>query len=184
MRKILSEEEIARKQKIRNIIISIFLLLVLLASTVGFAFLYNSESTTAGTQSDSKVQNLGDRWAANIGGQQFVFSNSPESSFNATRINIIPDLNQYASKPLYIDTESELIYSEIASTLGRYSERVQYGCYSSCENSSYPEKTCADNLIVVRQKDENKVYQNNSCVFIDGDIRAVDAFLYKILGLA
>jgi hypothetical protein len=112
-----------------------------------------------------------------------VFSNSPESSLNSTRANILPDLNQYYSKPLYIDTENDIIYGEIASTLGRYSERVQYGCYGSCENSSYPEKTCADNLIVVRQSNQNRVYQNNSCVFIDGDMQAVDAFLYKMFGL-
>jgi len=183
MRKILSEEEIAKKQKRRNIALSIFLLLILFGSTIGFAFLYKSENTT-GTQGNSNVQNIGDKWFAYIGNQQFVFSNSPESSLNSTRANIIPDINQYSGKPLYIDTESEFIYAEIASTLGRFSERVQYGCYSSCENSSYPEKTCSDNLIVVRQKDMNRVYQNNSCVFVDGDMRAVDAFLYKIMGLS
>jgi len=112
-----------------------------------------------------------------------MFSSSPES-VNATKLFFLIDLSQYYGKTLYIDSESEPIYNEIAANIGPYTQRVQYACYDDCDNSPYVQKNCSDNLIVYRQKNENKVYQNNTCLFIEGDIRAVDAFLYRIFGLS
>ena len=182
MRQILSQDEIAKKEKTRNTIISIVLLVIMLASTAGFAFIYNSDGTKNNANSGN-IQNQGNSWVSTINGQQFVFSTSTES-INATKINIIPDLNQYYNKPLYIDTSNPGIYSELASTLGRFSQRIQYACYNNCENSSYAQKNCSDNLIVVTESNDNKVYQNKSCAFIEGDMRSVDSFLYRMLGVA
>jgi hypothetical protein len=38
-------------------------------------------------------------------------------------------------------------------------------------------------MIVWQKGAENKVYQKDNCVFIEGDMKAADAFLYKIFGL-
>jgi len=183
MRRILTHEELEKKQKIRNIIISIILLGIMLFSTIGFAFVYYESDSSTNGQTNSKVQNLGDRWTADYNGQQLMFSSSPES-VNATKLFFLIDLSQYYGKTLYIDSESEPIYNEIAANIGPYTQRVQYACYDDCDNSPYVQKNCSDNLIVYRQKNENKVYQNNTCLFIEGDIRAVDAFLYRIFGLS
>lgn len=183
MRQILSQEEIEAKQKRRNIIISIILLGIMLLSTAGFAFIYNSDDTSGSSANSSLVQNVGDKWQADIGGAQLLFSNPP-SVTNQTKGALLMNVNQYYNKPLYIDSDSEAIFYEIYSTLGQYAQRVQHACYSSCENSSYPQKGCDSNLIVYNENLTNSLYQNNSCVFISGDMRAVDAFLYRTFGLA
>lgn len=182
MRRILSRDELARKEKRRNRTISLILLGIMVFGTAGFAFVYNSENDNSGKNVQGKVQNLGNSWVADYGDQTLVFSSSPES-LNSTKAGFISDVNQYYSKPLYIDSESETIYYEIYSTLGRYAERSQHVCYGDCENSTWAEKNCTDNVIVFRPGDENKITQSQNCIFINGDIRAVDAFLYRIFGL-
>src|SRR3989344_1756426 len=77
--------------------------------------------------------------------------------------------------------ENQEATNEIASTLGIYSQRIQLVCYGSCEQD-LPEKDCSEEIIVFKDSQENKVYQEENCIFIEGDIKAVDAFLYKILG--
>jgi hypothetical protein len=180
MRKILTPEEIHKKESRRNRIISMVLLLIMLGSTIGFAFLYKGEDST---KSNSKVVNYGNQWVAQIGDAQFVFSSSPDE-MNSTSIILLSSVGQFSGKPLYIDSQNSAFYNEIYSTLGRYAQRVQGACYDSCENSTLPEKTCSDNLIVIKESQKNKVYQNQSCIFIEGDMRAVDSFLYRTLDLA
>lgn len=182
MRKILTPEEIEKRDKRRNGVISIILLGIMLLSTLGFAFVYNSDSSTTQV-SGSQVQPIGGKWVASFGSSQLVFSTSPES-INSTQNYVLVNLNQYYNRTLYVDSNSDEVYYEIGSTLGQYTQRTQHACYSGCDNSTYPVKTCDDNLIVYIPKNENKVYQNKSCVFIEGDISAADAFLYKIFGLA
>lgn len=47
-----------------------------------------------------------------------------------------------------------------------------------------PVKDCSQNLIVFVQGNETRVYSEESCVFIVGDVlRGSDAFLYKLLGI-
>lgn len=185
MRKILTQEEIAVKDRRRNTVISIVLLGIMLLSTLGFAFIYNTGSSSSGSagSSGSRVQSSGDKWIAQMGTQQLVFS-EPPSVVNETQSYLLANVNQYYQKPIYIDSNSDAIYSEIGSTLGQYAQRVQHACYQSCTNSTYPQKTCTDNLIVYTPSDTNKISQNSSCVFIEGDMRAVDAFLYRAFGLA
>ncbi|MEK6850350.1 MAG: hypothetical protein AABX85_02120 [Nanoarchaeota archaeon] len=184
MRRILTKEEMLVKEKRRNRIISFVILVIMLGSTVGFAFVFKSDNSNGDVQNlPGKLYNYGDKWAAEVDGQQFVFSSSP-GSINSTDVVLLSTPNQFYGKPLYIDTSSQNMYSEIASTLGRYAERVQEACYSSCENITFAEKTCEDNLIVIKPAEKNKVYQNQSCVFIEGDMRAVDAFLYKLFDLS
>ena len=62
-----------------------------------------------------------------------------------------------------------------------YSYRIQDACYGECERD-LPEKSCEEKIIVFRESQEKQIYQEGNCIFIDGDLSSVDAFLYKILG--
>ena len=97
-------------------------------------------------------------------------------------VNITHNIGNYFSKVLYIDSESDAIWQEIASNLGRYAERVQLACYGECERN-LPEKDCSENIVVWRDSIESVVYQQENCVIIEGDLMAVDAFLYRVLGI-
>ena len=91
------------------------------------------------------------------------------------------DFNNYAGSTVYVVSENQAVFFEISATMGRFL-RVQEACYGPCEED-LPEKNCTDNLIIWQDSPENKVYQEENCVFIDGDMRTVDAFLYDLFGL-
>ncbi len=188
MRKIGSEKELEDKRK-RNVrIMGIFILIVLVLGTIGYGFLSGSESgggNSGGSGNENltegQVSEVGGRWAANINGQILYFTNSPESTKNVS-VLIESRIGSLAGKQIYIDSDNSAIGSEIAINLGKYAGKISEACYGACERD-LPEKNCTENLIVWKDKLENKVYQEENCIFIEGDLKAVDAFLYKIFGL-
>ena len=176
MRRLETRENIERKNKLRKSILSIIILLLLLISTLGYAFLSNTNTS----------ENTGNQQG------QIDKSNRISFSYQGTPINLISTYNDienisvdttaipydYSGKNLYISSKNQGVLQEIGSALGRFS-RVQEACYLSC-TENLPEKNCSDNLIVWRESSVNKVYQNESCIFIEGDIRSADAFIYKL----
>jgi len=182
MRKIGSEREAERKKKRNTIIISIFVLAVLVLGTVGYGFISGpglpdndpSTNTEHGTATD-----LGNRWLVSIHGQNLPFTNNPNST-REIETNIQKTIADYTNQPLYISSDNDAITSEIGLTLGRYTSRAQKACYGSCPNEDIPEKNCSSNLIIWEDSTTNKVYQEENCIFIEGDMKAVDAFLFAV----
>jgi len=166
MRKIQSPEETAKKKKRNNMIIGLFMLAVLVLGTVGYGF--SGFSDSAQNTEDSQEN------------QEPNLRNSLDS-VKTIPVTLNKTLNDFIGKTLYIASENQEATNEIASTLGIYSQRIQLVCHGSCEQD-LPEKDCSEEIIVFKDSPENKVYQEENCIFIEGDIKAVDAFLYKILG--
>ena len=181
MRRIETAKETAIRQKRKAKIISFFMLIILVGSIAGFAFLSNPEDnsqTTNGDTNGEKVQNIGSQWVIKFNGENIILNYGPEDVKNID-VSILYDLNGFYGKDLYIASNNTGITSEIASTLGRYVSKTQRACYLKCEED-LPEKDCTENLIVYIENKENRVYQQDNCIFIEGDLRAADAFLYKI----
>lgn len=178
MRRLQTKEEIEKKKRLNNIILSSVMLLILLLSTLGFAFLSNPSSSNNGenTEQDSLPS---DRIS-------FVYQGTPInllSSYNEIEnitVNIAKHPLDYSGKTLYINTENQGALQELAINLQKLSPNIQQACYGSCEEN-LPEKNCTDELIIFNESLENKVYQQDNCIFIEGDIRAVDSFLFKLL---
>ncbi len=184
MRKIGSEREIAEKRKRNSLLIGAFILLILVLGTVGYGFLSNPNlnSGTAGADyEEGKVTEINGRWEAIVNGQVYYFSNSIETIKNIS-VDESLNINDFSGVNLYIDANNTAIMNELYQNLRYYSLKISEGCYGSCDRD-IPEKDCSDNLIVWRDSIENRVYQEEKCIFIEGDLRAVDAFLYKILQL-
>jgi len=182
MRKLLEQTDKGSKRN--SIIVSIFLLITLVSSTLGFAFLSNTGSVVSEDVGEpiNGVQNAQGLWTFQAGGETFSFLNSPEST-SQIPVSINKTLNEYFGNILYIASQNLEVTSEITQNLGRYSQRVQSACYGPCEEN-LPEKDCSDNLIVWRDSGENKVYQEDNCVFIEGNgTLSADAFLYRIFGV-
>ena len=158
MRKIQSPEETAKKKKRNNMIIGLFMLAVLVLGTVGYGF--SGFSDSAQNTEDSQEN------------QEPNLRNSLDS-VKTIPVTLNKTPNDFIGKTLYIASENQEATNEIASTLGIYSQRIE---------QDLPEKDCSEEIIVFKDSPENKVYQEENCIFIEGDIKAVDAFLYKILG--
>jgi hypothetical protein len=178
MRRIMSQADLDAKRKRNTLIISLFMLGILVFGTVGYAVSLTSKEDSS---SGNGITNLGDRWEVPYQGQNFYLSNSPDDVKNIS-VSIESTLSTYSSSPVYIVSGNNAVGTEITSVLSSFSPRIQKACYGSCEEN-LPEKDCTENLIIWRDSLENKVYQEENCVFIDGDLKAVDAFLYKLLGL-
>lgn len=167
MRKIESRENIEKKQR-RNVqIASLIMLVILVFGTVGYAFSFYTTDTEDNSHSEEQ--------------QEFRLSYGVEE-VGDVQINTAKSVLDYRGEEIYIQSDNQAILSEVNLALGNYASRIQEGCYGSCDKN-LPEKNCSDNLIIWKDSSENKVYEEDNCVFIEGDLRAVDAFLYDVLDI-
>jgi len=187
MRRIKSEEEIAKGKRRNKFIVGFVMIFLMVFSTAGFALYGVDFGGNGSSSSDSDINQQGpyyngQYWIYNLGGQQFFFINSQELT-SEIPVDIDLTTNDYANVPLFIDADSDVVINEIANNLGQFTGRVQRACYGACEED-LPEKDCSENLIVWQSEAEkNRVYQEEKCIFIDGDLTSVDAFLYRVIGL-
>lgn len=179
MRKIMTPEEQKEREQKRVRILGLFMLLIMLGSTAGFAFI--SYQQDAPIESSETLQDTGNGWILRWNDQTFSLRASP-SAVADIPVESTFSVEEYSGKVLYVAADSDAVTSEIASTLGRYASRVQPACYGQCERD-LPEVNCNSTLIVWESADEGKVYRQDQCVIIKGDIRAVDAFIYRTLGV-
>ena len=180
MRRIETEEVRESRRKRNTALVSFVMLLILVFGTVGFAFSYNSGQDD---EVDNDEENIyGDYWSLEVGGATLYFTHGPEE-IGDVPIEIRNLLGNYGGEPLYVSGDI-LFLREIELSLGKFVSKLQEACYGECERD-LPEKDCSEesNLIVFKDADENRVYQEENCVFIEGDLRAVDAFIYKLLGV-
>ena len=185
IRKIETKEESERKQKRNTLILSIIMISILVFSTAGYFSIRDDNSGTKNSNGDNGVQNIGNYWVFNYQGNNIRLSNSPESTQNVSVV-MFKRINDYAGKTIYVASDYDSSLYEISSTIGNYVERIQPACYGSCDKN-LPEKNCSDTMIVIKKLNEtdakSKVYEQENCAFIEGDLKAVDAFLYRIFGV-
>jgi len=190
MRKIISKEDEGKKRRRNQFIIGGVLILVMLASSLGYAF------TREQTASNEKIIYNGFEftkqsgfWSTNINSYQFFFAYNPKET---PKINsILNSLESYVGKPLYIYSESSEAATEIYRNLfyqNQIVERVQDACLNGekCENNA-PIKTCENNFIIIKESVNNRIMQNKSCVFVEGNMgnltQLSDEFLFNIAGI-
>lgn len=184
IRKLESKGESEKKRKRNTFILSVVMISILLFSTAGY---FSMREDTSSANGEKRVENIGDSWVLKYGDQTMTLSNSPESAANVS-IFMLKNLQSFYGKTVYVASDSDAGYYEIDSSLGRYTERLQPACYGKC-NKNYPEKDCNNTMIIIRALNESvseielgkgKVYEQDNCVFIEGGLSAVDAFLYRI----
>ena len=174
----MTAEELQARDLYRKRWLSAFMLLLLVGGSAGYAFL--SSPGSDGSAPENVPPDEG--YTFTVGSEQLTLRIAP-SELGEVNFSLNGTLPNYSAKTLYLDAESDAITSEIASSLGRYASRVQPACYGSCERD-VPEVTCSENVIIWTPAEQNSISQQGNCVFIRGDLRAVDAFLYRAFGIA
>jgi hypothetical protein len=193
MRKIQSKEDKAKKQKRQQMWLGIILVVVMFGSVFGVivnSFNASSQKGEKMTYKGHKLIKQGTTYLLSIGEKTFYFSENPN---NVTgyfeNMNISKIITTYLGNPLYIDSENYQVTQEIYQNINGYPQRIQMACYNQedCVDESLPIKDCSNNLIIIRESEENKIYEEDSCIFIEGKqedlLKLADAFLLKILGL-
>ena len=179
IRRLQTKEELDRKKKRNNKILSLTMLSILLFSTIGYAFFINPDSSSSNSnQGQNSDSTQSDKINFQYQGTQFVLI-STLNQIKDIPIDITIGPESYISQPIYIDIKNEGVLKEITLNLGKISSTIQKACYGKCEEN-LPEKDCTSNLIVWNQSIDKKVYQKDKCIFIEGDITVADAFIYKL----
>lgn len=176
IRKIETEEESERKRKRNSLILSIMMILILMFSTAGY-FTFKEDSSSGSTE---KIENIGDSWLIHYGDQTIRVISSPESAKN-TSILSMKTIGDYSGRVVYVSSERDAEYDEIASAMQAYAGRVQQACYGKCDKN-LPEKNCNETMIIIRESEDDRIYEKDNCLFIDGSMSSVDAFIYKLFG--
>jgi len=183
IRKIETEEVREKKSKRNILILSIVMISILVFSIAAGYFAPREKESVI---SEGKVQGYGDFWIFNYQGKNIRLSSSPESTENVS-VTMFTNIKNYFGKTIYVASEYISEFDEVSSALQGYAERIQPACYGACDKN-LPEKNCTDTMIVIKPVvgagfGDGKVYEEENCVFIEGGIVSVDAFLYEIFGM-
>lgn len=188
MRKIISQEEKAKKDKRNQLIVGSVLVLIMVLSVLGYSFGTSDEETSnsdAIYYKNFKFLKSNGIWKIDLYGKQIYFSNFPNETDFSNEINL---LNSYQNLPLYIYSNNSNVDLEIYRTLGQFVQRMQKACLENktCEQE-LPIKNCENNFIIVQESSVADIRQENKCVFIDGKkedlLRITDEFLFKIFSI-
>lgn len=185
IRRILTREDIEKKDRRNKTIIGVVLAVIMLLSTAGYAFFGNPNSENEGKKANYNGYEFlqqGDFWMMQTAGKTFYFSYLP----NETRdFSVKKELVSYVGKPLYF-IKNGAGEQEIMRNLGNFAERIQLACMEE-ENctDNLPVKNCTSNMIVMREQEVNNLAEEENCMFIisNESVRDADAFLYKLLGI-
>jgi len=192
MRKIITNQERKRKKKFKQFVVSGILIFIMFFSVIGYSFQGKDSE-----DSDKKViynnfefveQN--DFWFTNNGQISFAFKHNPaqtqEIDFNLYGFDI-------SGKPLYVYSEDRDAEIEIYRNLNQIVQRIQPACLNKTEfqlkdcDENLPIKTCADNFIIITEKNMSEITQENNCIFISGNqtklAELTDVFLFKLLNI-
>lgn len=185
MRKIETQEQLEKKKKRNQLILGVIMIFLLTSSIAGYSIMSreSNESTSSVVEQGIEFYRQDNMWNIVIADEVFSFQNLP-SEVESVEINGTFILGQYSSKPLYFININEGTM-EILNNIGRYAFRYQEACFvnETCLGD-FPSKDCSENLIIFKSGNSTKVYQEENCVFIEGDsLKGADAFLYKILGI-
>lgn len=191
-----------KKEKRRNILFSLFMLLVIVFGIAGFGFMSGSGLNNPSQEGEVLEYNghnflyQNGYWylRSTKGESEYSFVYNPEET---SEIEIssdeIPPVSNYQEKPLYIQSNNSLAKQEVLKNLDQHSLRTNDACLSreNCPHSEdAPVKDCTDNFIIIKEFPDNSqekasIKTNESCVFINSPknqtMEVVDEFIFKTL---
>jgi len=197
IRKILSKDEIEKRDRKRKIIISVVLVAIMLFSSAGYAFFSNDEKTAAKTE---KITYGGIEFIkTDYGTWQFIKNNyqfetkfMPNDTENISA-QISKTLDNYYQKPLYFGVNSKADIAsagsnEILRNIYPLIERNDLSCLDENCTEDKPIKDCfVDNVIIFKESNESVIKTEDGCIVLYSSLyeqeRTADAFLFKLLEL-
>lgn len=195
IKRIETQGEKERKARKKQWILAGILVFIMIASTFGIVF--QNLSGTGSTSGEETVK---------YNGYNFLFSNGYYTlqtgdaniylSVNPLTTDSIlktaeleRTLSSYAGKVVYVSSSNYNSYGEVYTNLISYAQRIQKACLQgeSCLDSTLPIKTCADNVIIIKSAEQNKIYEKESCVYIEGSenelLGLTDEFILRTYGI-
>ena len=194
MRRLNSKTDSDKKRKRNAYIVGGIFILIIILSTLGYAFSSSGGSSPSTSTDNIKYNNIefsytNGYWTSNINDVNYIFRFNPKQTqsvvYEKTPLN---PLNDYLNKPLYYSTEDDIALTDIATNLNPYVQRLQEACFdeSNCTDDLIV-KTCSDNFIIIKVSDTNSIKQEQNCLYIEGkseDLAMLsDEALFNILSI-
>lgn len=194
MRKIISKEQAERSSRRKQLIAGGVLVIVMLLSTIGYAFEVNLGSNANSGQVNVTKYNgnalayANGFWNLKIGNLVYTFATNPQEAYKLDANSIINPASSYSGKPVYIYSQNPEAEAEVLRNMYLLTTLVRNACPQNEANcdASLPIKTCDDNFVIIKESNQTGVTQDRGCVYIKGpgaNITSItDGFLLRVIG--
>ena len=188
MKRLISKQEKEKREKKNQTIIGLVLVFIMVSSVIGFGLMYGPGGNADDVENEKIVYNgfeftyVNGFWT--IG--EFAFRYNPQEAPDIGEN--LTDGTYYVGLPLYIYSESLEAEREISVNLMNIAERIQQACPEEKQCSEdIPIKNCENNFIILKESENERIFQIDKCVYIEGGqenlAKLADSFLFKILGV-
>ena len=196
MKGIVSSVDRDRVTRRNQLIVGVVLILVMLFSTIGFAFSFGHTGNVVEEIEYKGVEFSRDSstgyWTFEKDGVEFFTIYSPEEVSDIDFVNY-KKVGNYAGQPLYFIGDPGDGFAELYRTLSNYALRVGGACLDEECEEDYPIKDCGvDNVVIIEDIVNGSeviegITTDVNCVYIKAKpenlVRYVDAYLFDLLGL-
>lgn len=193
----MSQEDIEKKEHKNKVIMSVVLGVIMLLSTAGYFVMDFSSSQTNSIKYNDFLfkQNEYGLWDFSLNNQAYQTFFNPKQTENISVI-ITRTLSSYTNLPLYFSAEPIQDLSgngaqEIIKNIPQIPSRVNYACLNENCSADYVLKDCQKDNIIIFEKNQNnqtRVFEKDKCIVVsyslDEEQRAVDALIFKLLGIS
>lgn len=180
-----------RKNRKRNIIWALFIIIIMVSSVLGYIEMRTDEESKY-SYNGFKFAKQNDKFVTTINNKDYVFDYFPTDIQN-----ISIKTNNFNSQKVYLvfnaserDQNLEYVLSKVSYTLNSLGYSIVFACAEEKDCPDIPIVKCAEEKDAVLFKKNNsteKIYTINKCNVIEGDaiglVKASDRFNYHILGV-
>lgn len=193
IKRLSSKKEEERKHKRNQWILGIILTVVMFGSV--FGIVVNSFDNSEIDQNIIEYNGYkfipeGAYFTTQIGTSKFYFSFGPAVIDALEKeVSISKTLSAYPGKTIYLHSENSPSSTELYQNLVNYVSRIQPACKANetCLDENYPLKDCTSDFILIKESDENKIYEDQNCVYIEGKkedlLKLTDEFIMQLIGI-
>lgn len=188
LKKIETKEAKRKKEKRRNLLVAIAMIVILMGSAFGIAL------SSFGTEVQPDVENYkgfnltktGSYYVLTIQNVGFSFLTDPRTLTDLdVEVNLQKSLTEYVSEELFLYSTNPSSTSEIKRNFGLFTTSIK----ELCQGETCDEKliNCSKNTIVIKGAQENKIYEDDNCTYIVGNendlLELTDEFILQSIGL-
>jgi len=193
IKRIETKKDQIKKEKRLQLILAAILILVLFGSVFGIvvnSFGGSNFPTKIVTYNNYDFSVENGYYTIELGISKFYFSNNPNDVESLEKqVALSREVSSYTNKEVYVLTGDYSSYSEIVQNFNQHALRIQQACKldEECVDKTLPLKTCENNLIIIKEAPENKIYEEKNCVYIEGKkeelLKLTDEFLLHEIGI-
>ncbi len=169
--------------KKRNLVLPLFVVTIMISSTLGFMSGDSYDSEQYGDYTFTKV-NSG--WVTYIEGKQYLFEYLPsdleDMDYNLDSVDLT-DL-YIAYNPAELNDDMNYAISKLRNFLAYRGEFSQIACLDEENCPDIPVVSCEGDNVIGFINGEEKIYKDDKCTYVSGEfIKSVNRICYDILGV-